>query len=101
VPDVEISFVQTPQEFEAANPGLVGSGAPAPCSLFADGSHIDAADAWLTGFLDAGWRDDGRIEDDIYISRAATSPDGVVASYQAAKEGTTSSQITQFLTYTR
>jgi len=100
VPDVALSSTQTPEEFDAANPGLVQSGAPSPCSLMATGSHRDAAVAWLDVLVAQGWTADDAIEDDVYVSRLAHSADGRTAGYLVSQPGS-AQPVTQFQLYRR
>jgi len=99
VPEVVITSSQTPDEFATQNPGLVESGAPSPCSLFADGSLVSQGDQWLDGLLAEGWTDRGRVADDVYTSRSVASAEGLVATYLAPVEGTTVAPVTQFQMY--
>ncbi len=100
-PDVTVSGTQSPQEFQEQNPGLVQSGAPATCSLFSEGSQVAAADEWIDSFVAAGWTDGGVQKDDVYVSRAAESANGLVVSYLVSVEGGGRAPISQFMLYTR
>lgn len=98
VPSVTISGSETPEQFAEQNPGLVESGAPSPCSLFADGSLVREGDEWLDGLVRDGWTDRGRVADDVYTSRSVAR-DGTVAAYLASVEGSTAAPVTQFQLY--
>lgn len=99
MPGVQVVRSQTPEEFAAENPPLIAAGAPATCSLFAEGSQRTQGDAWIEGFVAQGWVDGGAVQDDVYVSRSAVGPRGETVSYLISVDGSSPSAVSQFQLY--
>lgn len=86
-----VTFIDayTPEEAKASLEASAGEGAGSvdvfPCSLVADGSQKDAADAWIAALVAEGWQEQYQSGDDNYWQGGATAPDGSSVIYNIAK----------------
>lgn len=101
--NVTFIYAYTPEEAKASLEASAGEGAGSvdvfPCSLVADGSQKEAADAWVAALVAEGWQEQPQGGDDNYWQGGATAPDGRVASYNIGKPDrgfTTSSSFDMF-----